>query len=318
MEDASLHSRDGLFVSQIKNQSNIMNSIKSFYKTYSKKWYFWVGVLFLVIIAIPNAETKVPIPQKQKLAESNNSQNLHPSTTTSPIKVEEKKIVTTAPQPTKTIVAVQQPTSQTEYSVVSVVDGDTVKVSINGTTETLRLIGLDTPETVDPRKTVQCFGKEASNKAKELLTGKKVRIEKDATQGDKDKYGRTLAYIYVGDIFYNKYMIEQGYAHEYTYNTPYKYQAEFKLAQKTAETNKAGLWSPSTCNGVTTSPAKVTTVTTSTEGNFYTSSYSTSKYYYPQTCDGWKSLNSKYLKTFSSLGQLLAQYPSRVKSPECQ
>lgn len=290
-----------------------MNPIKSFYKTYSRKWYFWVGVFFIIIFVIPSAEPQAPVPQKEIVAESSSS-SVRVSTTTA--KVEEKKVVATAP---KAINSVQQPTIQTEYSVVSVVDGDTVKVSINGTTETLRLIGLDTPETVDPRKTVQCFGKEASNKAKELLTGKKVRIETDPSQGEKDKYGRTLAYIYVDGILYNKYMIEQGYAHEYTYNTPYKYQADFKLAQKNAETNKVGLWSPSTCNGVTTSEPKTATATASTgTGNFYTSSYSTAKYYYPQTCDGWKSLNPKYLKSFSSLDQLLSVYPSRVKGPECQ
>jgi len=83
--------------------------------------------------------------------------------------------------------------------VVSVVDGDTIKVSIDGKTTTLRLIGIDTPETVDPRKLVQCFGLEASKKAKELLTGRKVRIEQDPTQDKIDKYGRLLAYVYRDD-----------------------------------------------------------------------------------------------------------------------
>ncbi|MFH1233385.1 MAG: thermonuclease family protein [Patescibacteria group bacterium] len=139
------------------------------------------------------------------------------------------------------------------YSVVSVVDGDTIKVIMDGKTETFRLIGMDTPETVDPRKPVQCFGVESSNKAKELLSGKKVRIETDASQGTYDKYNRLLGYVFREDgLFYNEYMIEQGYAHEYTYNTPYKYQADFKNAQKEAEANKVGLWSLSTCSGDTT------------------------------------------------------------------
>jgi micrococcal nuclease len=150
------------------------------------------------------------------------------------------------------------------YPIVSVVDGDTVKLNIDGQTETFRLIGLDTPETVNPRKTVQCFGVEASNKAKELLYGKKVRIETDPTQGTYDKYNRLLGYVYTEDgLFYNKYMIEQGYAHEYTYNIPYKYQIEFKNAQKQAQANKAGLWSPNTCNGDTTTE-KITTTPTIT------------------------------------------------------
>lgn len=214
----------------------------------------------------------------------------------------------------------------TYYSVVSVVDGDTLKININGTTTTLRLIGIDTPETVDPRKTVQCFGKEASNKAKELLSGKKVRIEKDSTQGELDKYGRLLAYIYREDgLFYNKYMIEQGYAHEYTYNLPYKYQAEFKAAEKSARENQLGLWSPNTCSGNTTNAASVTTTTqTQTQANtnqasgkYYTSSYASSKYYYPAACPAWQSLSSGYLKAFDSLQALLVVYPSRILSPQC-
>lgn len=214
------------------------------------------------------------------------------------------------------------------YSVTSVVDGDTIKINMNDEVVTLRLIGLDTPETVDPRKPIQCFGKEASNKAKELLIGKKIRIEKDITQGELDKYDRILAYVYREDgLFYNKYMIEQGYAHEYTYNTPYKYQAEFKEAQKLAKDNLRGLWALNTCNGDTYQSAIVVTNTVSNQisnttdnltGKYYTSSWSTSKYYYPESCDGWKSLDEKYLKSFDSLDLLLAAYPSRILNPHCQ
>ena len=135
------------------------------------------------------------------------------------------------------------------YSVLSVVDGDTIKIDLDGKAETLRLIGIDTPETVDPRKPVQCFGHEASNKAKELLLGKKVRIESDPTQGERDKYGRLLVYVYREDgLFYEKYMIEHGYAHEYTYNIPYAYQSEFKSAEASARSAQLGLWAPETCN----------------------------------------------------------------------
>jgi len=139
---------------------------------------------------------------------------------------------------------------ETYYLVTKVVDGDTIAVSINGITETIRLIGINTPETVDSRTMVECFGTEASDKAKELLTGKRVRIEKDPSQGDRDKYGRTLAYMYREDgLFFNKHMIEEGYAYEYTYNIPYTYQSEFKAAQKSAEAKKYGLWANGVCDG---------------------------------------------------------------------
>jgi micrococcal nuclease len=127
------------------------------------------------------------------------------------------------------------------------------RVVMGGKNVKIRLIGLDTPETVDPRKPVQCFGKEASAKAKELLTVKSVRVEKDPSQGEFDKYGRLLAYIYLPDgTLFNKYMISEGYGHEYTYNLPYKYQKEFKAAQAQARTGKKGLWADGACGGNTT------------------------------------------------------------------
>lgn len=136
----------------------------------------------------------------------------------------------------------------TLHSVVKVVDGDTIHIDMGGKKETVRLIGINTPETVDPRRPVECFGKEASMKAHELLDGKRVRIETESSQGERDKYGRLLGYVVREDgLFFNKYMIEEGYAYEYTYHVPYKYQAEFKAAQKQAETSLRGLWAPGVC-----------------------------------------------------------------------
>ncbi len=260
-----------------------------------------VLILFFIVWIFSNIDTKVEIQNEEITASS----NVTISTTT------DKNV------------------QQDLVSVISVVDGDTIKVLIEGKTTTLRLIGIDTAETVDPRKPVQCFGEEASKKAKELLTGRKVRIEQDSSQGELDKYGRLLAYVYRDDgLFYNEYMVKQGYAHEYTYNTPYKYQTEFKADQKYAQDNKLGLWSPDTCNGDTTTPASlesagvsssVTTTNTNTQTGtiYYTSSYSTSKYYYPESCDSWKGLTPKYLKSFNSVSALLSAYPSRTLSPQC-
>ncbi len=140
--------------------------------------------------------------------------------------------------------------------VVSVTDGDTIKVRIDSTDYTIRLIGIDTPETRDPRKPVQCFGREASNKMKELVENKQVILESDATQGDTDKYGRLLRFVFLSDgTNVNLTMIAQGFAHEYTYNLPYKYQSEFKQAESDARNGGKGLWSASTCAGDTTQAA---------------------------------------------------------------
>ena len=134
------------------------------------------------------------------------------------------------------------------YKVLRVIDGDTLEVSIDGKTEKIRLIGIDTPETVHPYKPVECFGKEASNKAKELLLNQEVRLEVDSTQGDADKYGRLLRYVFRSDgLFFNKWMIENGYAYEYTYSSAYKYQDEFRNALTQAKDNKAGLWADGVC-----------------------------------------------------------------------
>jgi Micrococcal nuclease (thermonuclease) homologs len=129
------------------------------------------------------------------------------------------------------------------FSITSVVDGDTFKADISGAVQTIRVIGIDTPETVDPRKPVECFGVEASNKAKAVLSGQKVRLEYDPTQGELDKYGRSLRHVFLQDgTNFGLLMIKDGYAHEYTYAVPYKYQSEFKAAQKQAMEKKAGLW----------------------------------------------------------------------------
>ena len=136
------------------------------------------------------------------------------------------------------------------YNVVKVVDGDTIAVKINGVNEILRLIGIDTPETVHPSKPVECFGIEASNKAKELLVNKSVKLENDSSQGERGKYGRLLRYVFLEDgTNFNKLMISQGYAFEYTYNNvPYKYQNEFKQAEQFARENKNGLWADGVCD----------------------------------------------------------------------
>lgn len=170
----------------------------------------------------------------------------------------------TAPPPTATLAApaviptpAPSPAGGALYDVVQVVDGDTLRVRTpSGQLETIRLIGINTPEVVDPRSPVQCFGREASDRAKQLLSGQRVRIEQDPTQDTRDRYGRLLAYVWLEDgTFFNKQMIADGYAQEYTFAAPYRYQADFKAAQQQARAAGLGLWAPDTCNGDTTRPA---------------------------------------------------------------
>ncbi len=158
----------------------------------------------------------------------------------------QKKAAASTPPP-----ASPSPTpAPTLYPVVRVVDGDTIIIAKDGTNVTVRLIGLDTPEIVDPRKQVQCFGKEASDEAKKILAGQSVQIETDPSQDTYDKYGRLLAYIFLPDgTNFNEHMIAEGFGYEYTYHLPYRYQSAFKAAEVRARTNMLGLWATTTCSG---------------------------------------------------------------------
>jgi len=132
--------------------------------------------------------------------------------------------------------------------VVSVTDGDTLKVNLNGRVETIRVIGINTPETVHPTEPVGCFGREASNKAKELLFGRQVIVVTDHSQGTRDKYERYLAYITLENgLDFGLEMIRGGYAYEYTHAIPYENQVIYKQAQAYAQETGSGLWAEGAC-----------------------------------------------------------------------
>lgn len=133
------------------------------------------------------------------------------------------------------------------YQVVAAVDGDTIKVDYHGKTTSVRLIGVNTPETVDPRKDVECFGEEASQFLRSLLEGKAVRLEPDISQSDRDKYDRLLRYVYLDSEDVSLTIIQNGYGYEYTYNVPYQKQARYRAAQTEAENGKRGLWADGVC-----------------------------------------------------------------------
>jgi micrococcal nuclease len=130
--------------------------------------------------------------------------------------------------------------SQNFYLCTRVIDGDTIIVNIDGKEERVRLIGVDTPETVHPNKPVEYFGKEASEFTKRMVEGKKVRLEYDWQR--RDKYGRLLAYVYLQDgTFLNAEIIKQGYGFAYT-RFPFKYLEDFRQYEREAGENKRGLW----------------------------------------------------------------------------
>jgi len=153
------------------------------------------------------------------------------------------------PAPTPVAESIPQATSSAVVGVAGeqgfvskVIDGDTIELE---NSQTVRLIGIDTPETVDPRRPVGCFGKEASVEGKRLMAGKWVILEKDVSE--TDKYGRLLRYVYLSldneqTLFVNDYLIREGFAKVLTYPPDVKFNEQFREAEQEARQNNRGLW----------------------------------------------------------------------------
>jgi len=214
------------------------------------KWIATVGIAVVFLVAI-SSDDKVETKTKNEAV-------VLPQAQTSQQQPEEEKQNTPEPVDPK-VAEAEQTTIQVKeevFKVASVVDGDTIKLE-NG--QVVRYIGIDTPETVHPSKPVQCFGKEASAKNKEMVLGKEVRLVKDVSE--TDKYGRILRYVYVGDDLINDYLVRNGYASSYSYPPDVKFQDQFKQAETEARTNKRGLWADGVCETETDQTPAPTTAT---------------------------------------------------------
>lgn len=128
------------------------------------------------------------------------------------------------------------------YRVISVQDGDTIKVDMDGVEEEIRFIGVDTPETQDPRKAVQCFGHAALTYTKELIATQPVRLEADPLSSNRDRYNRLLRYVYLPDgRLVQAEIIKAGYGFAYT-SFPFTKSEEFSTYQRHAREQNVGLW----------------------------------------------------------------------------
>lgn len=141
-----------------------------------------------------------------------------------------------------------EPTSAIQDStptvlVTRVIDGDTIEIEGG---QTVRYIGINTPETKDPRRGVECFGDVAYLKNKELVEGKQVILAKDVSE--TDRFGRLLRYVYIptptvqATLFINEYLIREGFANASSYPPDVRYQDLFRQAEKEARQNQKGLW----------------------------------------------------------------------------
>lgn len=133
-------------------------------------------------------------------------------------------------------------------TVDRVVDGDTIKVTVDRDQVSVRLIGINTPETVKPDSPVECFGPEASDFAKAMLEGESIVLEFDDTQGYYDQYDRLLAYVWRvqpdGSLrLFNEEAVAGGFAYERQYtDTPYAWKDALSAAQRGARDAMRGLW----------------------------------------------------------------------------
>jgi len=130
------------------------------------------------------------------------------------------------------------------YSINHFVDGDTIAVDMNGTTETIRFIGIDTPETHKPNAPVQCYGPAAAAYTQNRIkaAGGKVRLVADSLNTNRDRYNRLLRYVYLTDgTNLDQELVAKGYAFAYV-SFPFSKSAAFSAAQETAQTQKLGLW----------------------------------------------------------------------------
>ena len=129
-------------------------------------------------------------------------------------------------------------------TVVRAVDGDTIIVESGGRTEDVRLIGMDTPETVDPRRPVGCYGPQASTYTKHLLTGRRVTLEYDRVQ--RDRYGRYLAYVFLDGpprVFVDARLVALGYARTMAIPPNTAHAPLFAHLERRAALAGRGLWS---------------------------------------------------------------------------
>ena len=130
---------------------------------------------------------------------------------------------------------------QVEFS--KCVDGDTFKIVMDNEIKTVRMLAIDTPESVHPTKEVEKYGKESSKYTCDLLTNaKKIELEYDNNSDKKDKYDRVLAWIWVDDILLQDELVKNGYAEVAYLYGDYKYIDTLKDHQSVAEASKIGIW----------------------------------------------------------------------------
>ena len=177
----------------------------------------------------------------------------------------------------------QQNTSRdTAYPVLKVIDGDTIKIEYGGKSETVTLIGVDTPETVHPNKPVEPFGPEASSFLENMLKGESVYLR--FGNDERGKYGRLLAYVYHAPdaMFVNLEIVRQGYGRSYR-QFPHKHLEIFNNFEKKAREVRKGLWAGESAR-INSDATSVSVPTTDVDGDMTVYVTKSGKKYHLESC----------------------------------
>ena len=266
--------------------------------TPKKKFKWWYALIVLVAIGILGnvfGSPSEPAASSPSSAPTSNSGAaiLTPRTAATPL-----------PEPTPGETAPpeesMQPTAAT-YTVLRVVDGDTIELDFNGKTEKVRLIGIDTPESVHPDTAKNTeFGEIASQFTKDKLLDQEITLEFDISE--RDRYGRLLAYVWLDGVLFNEYLVEQGYAQVSTYPPDVKYVDRFIAAQEVAREGSLGLW-----GYVEASPEPTSIVTPTPEPEPVEETYvwiprTGAKYHSRSSCSNMKNPSQVTLDSAISMG----------------
>ena len=135
------------------------------------------------------------------------------------------------------------------YKVERIIDGDTIRVTIDGRSVLVRFIGINAPEIEHSNETAECFGYNSKFYLQSLIANSSVRLESDPNDSNKDKYGRLLRYVYPEDgTILNEKLVREGYAFAVVYNKGNRYERLLKSAQMDAQQNKVGYWGATDCH----------------------------------------------------------------------
>lgn len=177
---------------------------------------------------------------------------------------------TASPEPPDPSVSTQAPTDASAATapralesslatVVSITDGDTILVLVDGSEESVRLIGINTPEINE------CFGPEAATRLSQLVAGAAVRLERDVS--DRDQFGRLLRYVYIGDLFVNDMLVREGFANAYRHEPDIGLADLLDASQVEAQAANLGLWASDACGAIAAGDIAVGAVHEDAAGN---------------------------------------------------